>query len=306
MSKSGIEWTEETWNPVTGCSKVSPGCANCYAEREALGRLSGKKGYPGLPWTKNNAEMNLTLHPDRLLKPVRAKRPRTYFVNSMSDLFHENIPNEFIAAVFGSMAAAPQHTFQVLTKRAERMRDWFTWVEEVGRGGRLECCWQALRHEVNNHPLGDSGPMHMKYAADPDGPWPLPNVWLGVSAEDQERADERIPTLLDTPAAVRFVSAEPLLGPIDYVYGEHVDWVIVGGESGLKAREMDIAWVRSIVVQCADAGVACFVKQLGAKPVGVWGQENRPFFASHYRLSSRKGGNPAEWPSDIRVREMPA
>ncbi len=323
MTRTAIEWTDETWNPVTGCSKVSPGCENCYAERQAVGRLKGKKGYPGLPWTKVNASTNVVLHPDRLEIPLRATRPRMYFVNSMSDLFHEKVPNEFIAAIFGVMAATPRHAYQILTKRTERMAEWFRWVVEQDAGldghtpGRLECCWQALAHEVKHHKKGAGGPLHMDHAADPEGPWPLPNVWLGVSTEDQKRADERIPLLLQTPAAVRFVSAEPLLGAIDfrqqwvdYLEGWYtetesghdcdgteevcmrrcpvpvpvqaeshaLDWVIVGGESGPRRRPMDLDWARSIRDQCRAAVVPFFMKQVD-KVIPV--------------------------PSDLAIREMP-
>ena len=272
---TSIEWTDESWNPVTGCSHVSEGCRNCYAERLALRKLQPYD--TGLPWTKQNAEANVRLHPERLEIPLRWRKPRRVFVNSMSDLFHEQVPDEFIAAIFGTMAAAPQHTFQVLTKRPKRMIEWFQWVVEQDHDsgydsgdtipGRLACCWEALRHEVLHHPDGDSGPIHMKYAADPNGPWPLPNVHLGVSVENQETVDKRIPLLLETPAAVRFVSAEPLLGLIDLSphikAGAGIDQVIVGGESGPGARPMHPQWARSIRDQCIEMDVAFFFKQWG-------------------------------------------
>src|SRR3989304_10074007 len=199
MGKTEIQWTDFSWNPVTGCTKVSPGCKFCYAERvtDRFGRVDFSK---------------IVLHHDRLEQPLHLRAPRRVFVNSMSDLFHERIPDDFIGRVFDMMAMAERHTFQVLTKRAERMRDLLQrWEAEPARQPRR------------------TG---------------FPNVWLGVSAEDQQRADERIPLLLQTPAAVRFVSLEPLLGHIrlhdawlyDYVTGRRdkcfVDWVIVGGESG--------------------------------------------------------------------------
>jgi protein gp37 len=371
--EGGIAWTDETWNPVRGCSRVSPGCENCYAETVAA-RFSG----PGLPYEglarrSKGGEPRWTgevrMVPEHLADPLRWKRPRRIFVNSMSDLFHEKLTNEEIAAVFGVMAAAPQHTFQVLTKRAERMRDWFEWAEDQGR---------ELLHQVNGPPPGGSPvPSACAIMANLRGPleiiagdawraamkvaWPLPNVWLGVSAEDQQRADERIPLLLETPAAVRFVSAEPLLGPIDgerFIRPRHlvdgyrevqrrypgggpvpahlaspgVDWVIVGGESGHGARHFDVTWARSIVTQCQAAGVPVFVKQLGAfaidsSLVDVWANGEHHYARPpgdevitqarslpHYSvtahqlsrlLRSKKGGDPAEWPEDLRVREFP-
>lgn len=273
-----IEWAEQVWNPVTGCTKVSAGCKNCYAERMAT-RLRGRHGYPA------DEPFRVTLHPGRLDEPMRWRKPRRVFVNSMSDLFHEYVPDEFIDRVFAVMACAPQHQFLVLTKRPNRMRDW---CQRIARGPALET-------------------------------WPLPNVWLGVSAEDQLAADRRIPILLDTPAAVRFVSAEPLLEPvvlIDYLPDTHdghrdprggpwLDWVIVGGESGSGARRCDVKWVRAIVGQCQAAGVSVFVKQLGAHPTESGDFDAKTGPVSGPRLRDRKGGDPDEWPEDLRVREHP-
>lgn len=248
--KTHIEWTEATWNPVTGCSKVSTGCKHCYAERD-WGRLSAN------PHTRyhGRAFTDVQCHGDVLDLPLRWKRPRRIFVNSMSDLFHDAVPDLFIADVFGVMAAAPQHTFQILTKRPERAR----WL--LGKQGILnfaaavaECA--ALYSDV-------------------DIEWPLNNVWLGVSIEDQATADERIPILLDTPAWTRWVSAEPLLGPIDmhgYLDGlvvgadisrPNVDWLVVGGESGPQARPMHPDWVRSLRGQCVESAVPFLFKQWG-------------------------------------------
>ena len=241
---------------MTGCSPVSLACDNCYAKKQAL-------------WLKGLGQKNyrdgfaVRTHPHMLEVPLRWKRPRKVFVCSMGDLFHKQVPFEFVAATFGVMAAAAQHTFQLLTKRPERMLEFFAWLERqkpVGKP-RLEVCWQALVNEVENHPEGDGGPLHTKHSADPDGPWPLPNLWLGVTTEDQERADERIPVLLKAPAVVRFISAEPLLGPLDvskYLYVQqldsepppyvadtpHLDWGICGGESGQIGGQMPPA-VRS-------------------------------------------------------------
>lgn len=201
-----IEWTDETWNPTDGCEVCSPGCANCYAMRFA-GRFA-KKGerYHGLVSIAKNKRAIWTgesrLDAGKLAKPLHWKKPRRIFVNSMSDLFYEGFTNEQIAAVFGVMAACPQHTFQVLTKRAKRMREWFEWAGRLNLDELQYTAIQALR--------GTGAPLCSRGTT-----WPLPNVWIGVSVEDQERADERIPELLRTPAAVRFLSCEPLLGELD-------------------------------------------------------------------------------------------
>jgi protein gp37 len=290
-ARTGIEWTDTTWNPVTGCTKVSPGCKNCYAER--ITERFGRQKFT-----------DVVLHPDRLDAPLRWRKPRRVFVNSMSDLFHEEIDFEFIAAVFGVMARASTHTFQVLTKRPKQMRQWLKWINAEGTPSL--CCASKLLDAEREH-VGDGGPIHCTWGPMPDAPWPLPNVWLGVSCEDQERADERIPLLLQTPAAVRFVSAEPLLGPIDFMRKvelaasglrhymvDQLDWIIVGGESGPGARPMDLAWARSIVEQCKAADVPCFVKQLGRSWAYSWSP-----------AGDLKGGNPSVWPKELRVREYP-
>jgi protein gp37 len=247
--RSKIEWTDATWNPVTGCTKVSPGCDHCYAETLA-------ERFRGTPGHYYEHGFDLQLRPDKLDQPLRWKRPRRVFVNSMSDLFHADIPDEYIAKVFAVMALAPQHTFQVLTKRPGRMRSlmsipWFhlaveqeaTYIHEVRKDGQPRFVW------VNSLA------------------WPLPNVWLGVSAEDQKWANIRIPVLSVTPAAVRFVSMEPLLGPIDcssWLYNRRrLSWVICGGESGRGARPMHPDWVRTIRDQCQSAEVAFHFKQWG-------------------------------------------
>ncbi len=281
---TGISWTDETWNPIRGCTPVSAGCTNCYAARQAR-RFSGPgKAYDGLTrmtasgpkWTGK-----IRLVPEVLDQPLRWRKPRRIFVNSMSDLFHEDVPSEFIAAVFGVMAGARQHTFQVLTKRPERMAQWFRWVETDVREPRWECLEKA-EELIDREPQEDS-----------ESTWPLPNVWSGVSVEDQEAANERIPLLLQTPAAVRFLSCEPLLGPLDldprkwaptdtcFQAPPKLDQVIVGGESGPGARPCDVRWIRSIVQQCREAKVACFVKQdsglrageRGRIPDDLWIQE---------------------------------
>lgn len=279
--RSGIEWTDATWNPVTGCTKVSPGCDNCYAESIAH-RFAGTKAYP------NGFEV--TLHPERLDQPLRWRRPRRVFVNSMSDLFHDDIPESYIGTVFYVMSRAPQHTFQVLTKRHGRMRSLLnSWATK----GIVT----DLGYLHNGRPLGE-----VRHTAPL---WtPPPNVWLGVSVEDQKWADIRVPALLETPAAVRFLSCEPLLGPIDLLgdvevpgpaivragvsyrtdYGTGIeydvddqvgiDWVIVGGESGPMARPMHPDWARQLRDQCTTAGVPFFFKQWGEwAPDGHWGAD---------------------------------
>ena len=253
--KSSIEWTDATWNPVTGCTKVSPGCDICYAETLAE-RFRGTAGH----YFEHG--FDLQLRPGKLDQPLHWRRPRRVFVNSMSDLFHDAVPDEYIGSVFEVMAKASRHTFQVLTKRPGRMRSllkrWATQGESEDWAGpgaavfrRADKVWV--------------GPIL----------WPLPNVWLGVSAEDQRWADIRIPVLLDTPAAVRFVSAEPLLGPIDlrsWVDGagrRGLDWVICGGESGRGARPMDLDWARLIRDQCQAAETAFLYKQQGSGDGGA-------------------------------------
>ncbi len=211
--RSSIEWTQATWNPVTGCSKVSAGCKNCYAARlakrlQAMGSERYRNGF------------RVTLHPDVLDIPRRWKTPRLIFVNSMSDLFHEQVPFEFIEQVFKTMSQCPQHTFQVLTKRSKRLKQLAPSLE-----------------------------------------W-APNIWMGVSVEN-ERVLSRIEDLRAVPASVRFLSCEPLLGPLNSLPLKGIDWVIVGGESGPKARPMEPAWVYSIRDQCKQAGVPFFFKQWG-------------------------------------------
>lgn len=213
--RSAIEWTEATWNPVTGCDKVSPGCAHCYAEAFAE-RWRGVADHP------YEQGFDLRLWPQRLDQPQRWKRPRMIFVNSMSDLFHERIPLDFIRQVFDSMLEAHWHTFQILTKRPERL------VEVVD-----------------------------------DLPWPE-NVWMGVSIENR-RFVQRADALREVPAAVRFISAEPLLGPLEGLELDQIDWLIAGGESGPQARPMKVEWVRELRDRCGEEGVAFFFKQWGGR-----------------------------------------
>ena len=282
--KTGIEWTEATWNAIAGCSVVSKGCKNCYAMKVAhrlaqIEKTAGK--YGGLTQVVNgNIVWNgeLRLDEQALLQPLKWTRARLIFVNSMSDLFHENVPDAWIDRVFGVMARCPHHTFQILTKRAARMREYMKNLPN--------------RQADFNCDAGLDGAV-----------FPLPNVWLGVSVEDQPCANERIPLLIDTPAAVRFLSCEPLLEPVDltkmpFAEGDerhtwdaltgqalmfadgvdghpdmtirldkpiypHIDWVIVGGESGPGARAMQPEWARSLRDQCVRAGVKFHFKQWG-------------------------------------------
>lgn len=273
-----IEWADATWNVVTGCTKVSPGCDRCYIDRSAPFRVEGRTFLPirADGESKVGQSTGVLLHPDRLDQPLRWRRPRRVFVNSLADLFHDDVPADYIARVFAVMALAPDHIFQVLTKRHGRMkallnsRD-FRW--------RVWHAMLAITHERSlPMPEGLTHP-----GTDDQLVWPLPNVWVGVSVEDQARADLRVPALIDTPAAVRFLSCEPLLGEVDlartfracrpnddHPWTGHqlaarqvLHWVIAGGESGPGARPMHPEWARSLRDQCAAAGITYFFKQWG-------------------------------------------
>jgi protein gp37 len=243
---SKIEWTESTWNFISGCTKISDGCQNCYIERTPPFRMAHRRfDKPGI-----GGKTGVILHEDKLTLPLKWQKPRRIFVNSLADLFHEDVPDEFIIEAFTVMARAEQHTFQVLTKRHARMRSLLNDPSSPWLGG-----WAKS--------------------------WPLPNVWLGVSVESQKWADIRVPALLDTPAAVRWLSCEPLLGPVDLHYCDGVDaiaqdwnaflgaphplvdWVVCGGESGPGARPMHPDWARSLRDQCQAEGVPYFFKQWG-------------------------------------------
>ena len=272
-AKSQIEWTEATWEPITGCSKCSSGCDNCYAIMLAAGRLRHHRHYKGLTQITNgrpNWTGELRFNEDLLAQPLRWRQAKRIFVCSCGDLFHPQVPDAWIDRIFAVMALATRHTFQVLTKRPERAMAFITpqrreaverrmWDHQPKRGP--EICWPLI-------------PEH----------WPLPNVWLGTSVENQAAADKRIPELLATPAAVRWVSIEPLLGPVDlsqWLKHWHIPvppapdgdcpprsvpairWVVVGGESGKAARPMHPAWARGLRDQCAAAGVPFFFKQWG-------------------------------------------
>jgi protein gp37 len=315
MADTWIEWADKVWNPVRGCSPVSEGCRNCYAMRQAH-RFSGPgQPYEGLthavPGKGPKWTGEVRCVPELLDAPLRWRKPQRVFVNSMSDLFHPNVPFEFTAAVWAVMGSCPQHTFIICTKRPSLALEWHLWMASANLGGAIG-------------PRRKASLWHARYAGARTGgwlsdlpEWPLPNVWLGVSVEDQYTADRRIPLLLQTPAAVRFVSCEPLLGHVSTMVGG-IDWVIVGGESGPGARPCNVGSVRSIVRQCREAGVPVFVKQLGAQPVVTEGSRDAHLWTPNGRnglgtmddcggvhLRSRKGADAAEWPEDLRVREWP-
>lgn len=315
MTQTAIEWTDKVWNPIAGCSVVSPGCTNCYAMRMAarIQRMGGTaaKKYAGTTMDSKAGAVwtgRINFDTEALRAPFGWKKPARVFVNSMADLFHDDVTDEQIDKVFAVMALNPRHTFQVLTKRAKRMRAYMLerWqgtpaqticgihVPAGGPTGRMVRVEEACQPYLDRYKLvdpdddalwtDDSNCKAMQWG------WPLPNVWLGVSVEDQRRADERIPDLLATPAAVRWISAEPLLGPLDLsaikipLHGESfqiinalhhkdslnlgreqpaIDWVVAGGESGPGARPCHPDWVRTLRDQCASTNVAFFFKQWG-------------------------------------------
>jgi len=251
---SSIEWTDATWNPVRGCSIVSKGCTNCYAMRQAH-RFSGAgKAYEGLTQMSKGGPVwtgNVRLVPELLDEPLHWKKRRRIFVNSMSDLFHEDVPDEFIDRIWRMMMRAKNHTFQILTKRPARMLAYLSRFRPDGDGWITRDGKPAMGKP-------QSGPL---FSANK---WPPKHIWLGVSCEDQPTADERIPLLLQMPAAVRWISAEPLLGDIVVPSLHELDWVVAGGESGPGARPMHPRWVGRLRDECAVANVPFFFKQWGA------------------------------------------
>jgi protein gp37 len=327
-SQTEIAWTDATWSPVVGCTAASPGCSNCYAREMHERRHKAYRAGAKMPAQYAKPFSMVQIFEDRLQIPSRWKKPRRIFVCSQSDLFHPDVPLEFILRVFSTMASTPRHTYQVLTKRPERMLE-FCRTYGIGSGNR----------------------------------WPS-NVWAGVTTEDQTGANERVPLLLQIPAAVRFVSYEPGIGPVDFRHlrsplmldalkpsisghhddinnPRHIDWVIIGGESGSKARPFDLEWGRSIIAQCKAAGVSCFVKQMGRRPneraenvhtIGANGPKdtdnlldlmtNPPpprgwtrindipsgtsWLQRHPKFRSLDGRDPSEWPEDLRVRQWPS
>lgn len=298
--KSGISWTEATWNPIVGCSIVSPGCTNCYAMQQAarITRMNPASHYEGTTKEVNGNYVwtgVLKQAPDHIATaPLRWKKPRLIFVNSMSDLFHESIPDEWIDRVMAVMTISQQHTFQVLTKRPQRMRSYLSAITKE----RIQKMAYELSHCVQY-----------------EGRWlfdlPLPNVWFGVSAEDQTRFNERQDDLINTPAAVRFVSYEPALGNIDICEavgmwwnqtmnswegshsrpinrdkwgGKKIDWIIYGGESGPDFRPDQVRWAEGMMEQCKAAGIAFYYKQdsglrsgkQGRASAGLWAMKEFP------------------------------
>lgn len=345
---SKIEWCDATWQVTHGCRAIAPGCANCYAIRDAhrmAGHPNPKISGPrhGLTRRRDNG-LGRTVWtgvvrtaPENLAIPLRWKKPKRIFVNSNSDLFHEAVPFEFIAAVYGVMAACPQHRFVILTKRPKRMREFFEWwsnhlpntLPEALTGNRLRYAWASVT---------DLAPATLPHI---DAEFPLPNVIHGYSAANQADLDTGIADLLATPSALRCLSLEPLIGPVVFSnvlerfvesgieYGRgfnatrvgHVergiDWIITGGESGPGARPCDIEWIRRIVEQCKAAGVPCFVKQVGSNPTpnrpmrlpaysATTGKPLKGWYGDgHETIQDRKGANPSEWPADLRVRQWP-
>ncbi len=340
---STIQWTNTTWNPVRGCAIVSKGCKNCYAMRQAH-RFSGAgKAYEGLTMLSNAGPVwngKITLVPQILRYPLTLKKPRKIFVNSMSDLFHEDVPFEFIASVFAIMSVTTRHTYQILTKRPERMVEFFEWVHEEHESHEFDADDRIHEHWPKDIPwkgYDNCGPLY-----------PYENVHIGVSIEDMASANKRIKLLKKVPAAVRWLSMEPLLENIDLQDleggdnalatirvepGEHgegveypikpdIDWVVIGGESGPGARPFNIEWARSIIRDCRYAGVPCFVKQLGSRPhencskcdgKGYYHIGHSPDWCEKcggaqyefLNLIDPKGGDMVEWPEDLRVREFP-
>lgn len=273
---SKIEWTEKTWNPTTGCDKISPGCDHCYAltlakRLKAMGQA--KYQNDGDPRTSGPG-FGLTVHPDALGEPLRWRKATKVFVNSMSDLFHAGVPRDFLADVFAIMAMAPQHQFQVLTKRPERA------ARILGdREFRRAVQAAALKR------AGSASP----WLVEPW--WPLRQVWMGTSVESDDYV-RRADALRETPAAVRFISAEPLLGPLPSLNLTGIDWLILGGESGPGSRPLDLGWFRELIAMATDFGTAVFVKQLGARWAVSSGRNG-------------KGDDINQWPVDLQVRGWP-
>ena len=273
---SKIQWTDETWSPITGCNYISEGCLNCYAKKMAQ-RLKGRFGYP------DDDPFAVTFHKDKMSQPLKWKKSRKVFVCSMGDIFHDHLRIEQIAAVFGMMSFCPDHTFIVLTKREDRMKYFFSLYS--GDHVRQQNWWRNEAVYALDSEFTQGIRLRGKVANEP-----LPNVWIGVSAENQKRADERIPILLQIPAAVRFVSIEPMLGPVDFdaipkfdipgndehrtvthyeaPWDEYLDWVIAGCESGTGRRIAPQEWFRTLKDQCVESGTPFFLKQMDGRSGG--------------------------------------
>lgn len=321
MADTAIQWADKVWNPTTGCDRISPGCDRCYALTMA-GRLKamGQPKYQrdGDPRTSGPG-FALTCHPDALEVPLGWRKPRRVFVNSMSDLFHEDVPAGFVADAFGVMAVAHQqrgHVFQVLTKRPRRMAGLVVGglpyhANHLSAANGMPLDYETFREAVAcaasrwAHDRVDSGWVHDGIAG--GLLWPLPGVWLGTSIED-DRYAFRARILREVPAAVRFLSLEPLIGPVPHLDLDGIGWVIVGGESGPGARPLDLGWVREVRDRCAEAGVAFFMKQLGT----AWareraGSDDLTDIPGH-RLGDAPDGHGGDWdfwPADLRVRQWP-
>jgi protein gp37 len=301
MSKTLISWTDETLNPLVGCSKVSEGCTHCYAETAAATpRLQQFPQYQGVIDKHGHWNGTINFVPEQLNKLFHMKKSRRIFMPSMSDPFHENVKDEWLDQIMAAIALNPHLTVKMLTKRPERMKKYF---ERDFYGCVMKAFDKLPQDLVVKSP-------RLSYRQT----WPLPNLWLGVTVENQKEADERISLLLETPAAVRFLSIEPMLNSIDFEdvpvgmfgplrpYGgvsvetPKIDWVIIGGESGSNARPFHLEWAESIIQQCKDAGVAVFTKQTGSNAF----YQGKPF-----KTKSRAGTDPSEWPENLRIQQFP-
>ncbi len=348
MGSTSIEWTDRSVNPFRAklgqgnghyCEKISQGCRNCYSSR-----MQRRFGMPQFQ-EQRRAGVEHHLHVKALEEVLKRRKPTKWFWCDMTDMFGSWVPFEWIAACFGVMAATPHHTHQVLTKRPERMLEWFEWAESQSESvsmlrdgmpnGLLTCAWEANcgdawgEHE-SPEALAETTPSAGVYGTR----WPLPNVWIGTSVEDQPNADKRVPLLIQCPAAVRFLSVEPMIGPVDltndamhesdcnWLTGEWydwadgtpaprpdragIDWVVVGGESGPGSRPFDLAWARALRDQCRDAGVAYYFKQVGARYTDSDNEFMRQHPGAYERpMVSRKGGDIVDIPEDLRIREFP-
>lgn len=357
MNKTPIEWSDYTMNPLRAkmplsngksgmhviqpnseggcgtaighyCEKISPGCKYCYSSR-----MQPRFGMPQFPEQRGDSGIEVYLDENVLTKILRHSKPGKVFWCDMTDMFGDWVKDEWLDRMFAVMALTPHLTHQVLTKRSKRMREYLCDEETPVRIAAH--MWDFIESHIDplNRKQGDLRATAPDVDLDGED-WPLPNVWLGVSAEDQERLDERVPDVLATPAAVRFVSLEPLLEPLSFRWAKwtppfepggnynHLDgmrglsWAVIGGESGPNARPCNIDWIRDIVQQCKEAGVKVFVKQIGANVIGSLAD-----FPQHERLTltngqhttdisgpclrDRKGGDMSEWPEDLRVREFP-
>ncbi|MBD2772144.1 DUF5131 family protein [Iningainema tapete] len=294
-----IQWTTETWNYIVGCSEIRAGCNNCYAKQLAQSpRLAKFPQYQAVKeWDGTVVLVNKAID-----IPLLRKKQCVYFVNSMSDLYHENVPEEWIDMGFGIMAMCPQHTFQILTKRHNRMQEYLhqprlvlleKWYKSISRQYGLQWEFDDSKSNIIRR--------RIESTFDGINPTiPLPNVWMGVSVENQKAADSAIPTLINTKAAIRFLSCEPLLEKIDITHylgwrdeqGKTlINWVIVGGESGLRSRPCNFEWIEDIVNQCYKYNVPVFVKQLGKN--------------SNWKTKHPQGGDINEFPKQLKVREFP-